>query len=52
MIPGELAQLVGFDVTAADEIEQRLIGQIGDRDLGGVGNDRVGPVADFDDAVV
>ena len=36
MVPGDLAEFVGFDVAAADEIEQRVVRQIRHRDFSGV----------------
>src|SRR5271166_1965239 len=51
-VPGDLAQLVGFYVAAAHQIEQRLVRQIRDGNLRGGWQDGIGPVADFDDAVI
>ena len=42
MVPGDLAQLVGFDVAGANEIEQRVVRQIRHRDFSRVDGGRIG----------
>ena len=49
-VPGDLAEPVGFDIAAADEVEQRVVRQIRNRDFSRIGDDEIGKAADFDDA--
>lgn len=47
-IPCRLAQFVGFAVSAAHEVNQTLVGQIGDRNFLGLESRGIDPAVVFD----
>ena len=50
-LPGNIAELVGFAIAAAEHENERVIRQPFDRDLFGIELDRVGLAANLDDGI-